>query len=87
MAAATLALLTIGFLGGAAQASTSSDCNDFGKAICIEITDEDFVTHSNATATRYTRYTSLRVSNDGGSTLTNGSVTVTLKRRSLLATR
>lgn len=73
-----LAVLTIGFLGGAARASTSSGCNDSGRAICIAIEDVDNITHSTATVARYTRYTAT-VSNGGGSTLTNGSATMTLK--------
>ena len=78
MAATALALLTIGLLSGAAQASTSFDCNDSGRAICIQVTDEDFITHSTTAVSRYTRYTT-QVSNGGGSALTNGSATVTLK--------
>lgn len=78
MAATALAFLTMGLLGGAAQASTSSDCNDSGRAICIEITDQDFITHSTTSVSRYTQYTT-QVSNGGGSALTNGSATVTLK--------
>lgn len=73
--AVTLALLTIGFLGGAAQASTS--CNPSGRAICIATTDVDSVTHSTADVLRYTEYTA-QVSNGGSSTLTNGTLTVTL---------
>lgn len=78
VAAATLTLLAIGFSGGAAQASSSSGCNPSGRAICIATTDEDNVTHSTATVNRYTSYT-VAVSNGGGSTLTNGSLTATLK--------
>ncbi len=77
-AATALALLTIGLLGGAAQASTSSDCNETGRAICIEITDQDFITHSTTSVSRYTEYTT-QVSNGGGSALTNGSATFALK--------
>jgi hypothetical protein len=73
-----LAAITIGLLGGAAHASTSSDCNDSGRAICIQITDEDFITHSTTAVNRYTRYT-VQVSNGGGSALTNGSATISLK--------
>ena len=75
--ATMLALITLGLLGGAAQASTSSGCNPSGRAICIAITDEDNVTHSTATVDRYTTYT-VNVSNGGGSALTNGSLTATL---------
>jgi hypothetical protein len=78
VAATALAFLTIGLLGGAAQASTSSACNDPGRAICIEITDQDLITHSTTSVSRYTKYTTT-VSNGGGSALTNGSATVTLK--------
>lgn len=78
VAVTMLAAITIGLLGGAAQASTSSDCNDSGRAICIQITDEDFITHSTTAVSRYTRYT-VQVSNGGGSALTNGSATVSLK--------
>lgn len=76
--AATLALLGLGLLGGGAQASISTGCNPDGRAICITIEDEDHVTHSTAAVNRYTHYTA-QVSNSGGSTLTNGSATVTLK--------
>jgi hypothetical protein len=78
LAAASLALLTIGSLGGAAQASTSFACTPSGRAICIAITDEDNVTHSTATVNRYTTYT-VDVSNGGGSTLANGFLTAKLK--------
>lgn len=77
-AATALAFLTLALLGGAAHASTSSDCNDSGRAICIQISDEDFITHSTTSVSRYTMYTT-QVSNGGGSALTNGSATVTLK--------
>ena len=78
VAAALLALAGVGLLGGGAQASTSSGCNPEGRAICITITDVDHVTHSDATTSRYTRYT-IEVSNTGGTTLTNGTLRATLK--------
>ena len=75
---ATFALLALGLLGGAAEASLTSDCNPSGRAICISIQDQDEVSHSTAAIKRYTEYTVV-VSNGGGPTLTNGSVTIALK--------
>ena len=75
---ATLALLAVGLLGGAAEASTTGDCNETGRAICIAIQDQDDVTHSTTAIKRYTEYRVV-VSNGGGPTLTNGSVMIALK--------
>ena len=86
--AAAVLLVMLGVLVGIAQAAPPGPprppgCNPEGRYICISIEDADDVSHSEGAPgsvgaiDRYTEYT-VRVSNGGTSTLTNGSAKVDL---------
>jgi hypothetical protein len=72
-----LAAIAIALLGGATNsgASTTESCSS-GRAFCVAVSDTDGVSPSTGDA-RYLSY-AITITNTGGSTLTNGRVTLTL---------